>query len=229
MITTPDLWHHYGRTRATTDRTVPATFRWAWSQNTGPGAETLGDLTGLRVGDLGAGAARHAAHLATHHQPARVDAIDASAAQHAMATDLYAHLTPRLRLFHADAVAHLRQRPSTYDALYSVFGAVDFTDPRDLLPTAADALRPSGRLVFATLAHHLDGAPARPDVTHTDIPATTPHDEATTMRRWVLQERTWTTLLGEAGFTRINTDLLRADVQGTRTADALLVTATRPT
>ncbi len=76
---TPDLWHHYGRSRAASDRAVPAAFRWSWSQDGGPGTEILGDLTGLRVADLGAGAARHAAHLVTRHQPEQVHAVDDSA------------------------------------------------------------------------------------------------------------------------------------------------------
>jgi hypothetical protein len=35
----------------------------------------------------------------------------------------------------------------TYDALYSVFGAVDFVDPWEVLPAAAAALRPGGPMV----------------------------------------------------------------------------------
>ncbi|MER6408591.1 class I SAM-dependent methyltransferase [Streptomyces viridosporus] len=89
---TTDLWRHFGRARNATDRTVPGAFRWNWGQDGEPGAELLGDLTGLRVGDLGAGSGRHAAHLAVHHQPARV--VDASPAQHAMGEDLYGHLAP---------------------------------------------------------------------------------------------------------------------------------------
>lgn len=104
---TPNLWHHYGRARATRDRAVPRTFYWRWSQDAGPGSEILGELTGRCVGDLGAGPAQHAAHLAVHHQPARVVAVDASPAQRAMATDLYAHLAPRLQIVRSDVVPHL--------------------------------------------------------------------------------------------------------------------------
>ncbi|MGX1274915.1 SAM-dependent methyltransferase [Streptomyces phaeoluteigriseus] len=225
---TADLWHHYGRARATSDRAVPGTFHWNWAQNAGPGPEVLGDLTGRCVGDLGAGTSRHAAHLAVHHEPARVIAIDASPAQHAMATDLYAHLAPRLRIVQSDAVPHLQAMTGAYDVLYSVFGAVDFTDPRELLPAAAAALKPGGRLVFATLAHYLSGASAQPDAMAADIPAKTPDGETTTMRRWVLQEHVWTKLLDEARFTNITADVLPAATSGPRTADTLLVSAYHP-
>lgn len=184
--------------------------------------------TGRCVGDLGAGAARHAAHLAVHHEPARVLAVDASPAQHAMATDLYAHLAPRLRIVQSDAVPHLHAMTGTYDVLYSVFGAVDFADPHELLPAAAAALKPGGRLVYSTLAHYLSGAPAQPDAVAADVPAKTPDGEATTMRRWVLQEHVWTKLLDEAGFTNITVDVLPATADGPRTAGTLLVSAYHP-
>ncbi|WP_432125314.1 methyltransferase domain-containing protein [Streptomyces sp. bgisy082] len=226
-VTTTDLWHHYGRVRAERDRAVPGSFRWSWSQADGPGAEVLGDLTGAVVADLGAGAARHAAHLAVRHAPGRVDAVDASPAQYAMATALYGPLAPRLRLVHQDAVTHLHAHPGAYDVLYGVFGAPDFTDPRTLLPAAASALRPGGRLVFSTLAHYLSGEPAQPDVTAADVPARTPGGESATMRRWVLQEHVWTKVLDEAGFAGIRVEELPAG-EGPRAAAAFLITAERP-
>lgn len=225
---TRDLWFHYGRTRAERDRAVPDVFRWSWDQSTGPGPELLGDLVERVVGDLGAGAARHAAHLAAHHGPARVVAVDSSPAQYAMATDLYGHLEPHLRVVPCEVVRHLHAMNNAYDVLYSVFGALDFTDPRELMPAACTALRPGGRLVFSTLAHHLSGTPAQPDAVAADVPARTPEGETTTMRRWVLQEHVWVKLLDEAGFTDISTDVLPATGEGPRTADTLLVTACRP-
>ncbi|MFJ8143322.1 class I SAM-dependent methyltransferase [Streptomyces sp. NPDC096013] len=222
----PDLWHHYGRTRAQHDHDIPDTFHWIWSQDSGPGPEILGDLSGQIVGDLGAGTARHAAHLVTHHRPTRVDAIDASPGQHEMAVGLFDHLAPRLRILSSDAVSHLRATAGTYDVLYSIFGALDFTDPRNLLPAAATALTPGGKLVFSTLAHYLSGAPAQSDVTAAAIQARTPAGTATTMHRWVLQEHVWVKTLDEAGFTNITIDTLPSTTNGPRTADTLLVTAT---
>lgn len=133
-----------------------------------------------------------------------------------MATGLYAHLAPRLRIVSSDAVSHLHAMRGTYDVLYSVFGAVDFTDPRNLLPAAATALKPGGRLVYSTLAQYLNGAPAQPDAVAADVPTKTPEGEATTMRRWVLQEHVWTKLLHEAGFTKITIDVLPAATDGPR-------------
>ncbi|QGV79176.1 class I SAM-dependent methyltransferase [Streptomyces ficellus] len=228
MTTTTDLWHHYGRIRAEGDRAVPDTFHWTWSQDGGPGAELLGDLSGRVVADLGAGAARHAAHLVMHQDPSEVVAVDSSPAQHHIATDLFSHLAPRLRIVRSDAVSHLRGANGPYDVLYSVFGAVDFTDPRELLPAALVALRPGGRLVFATLAHYLSGAPAQADITAADVPAKTPEGAAATMRRWVLQEHIWVKALDEAGFARISAEVLPATGEGPRTAATLLLTAYRP-
>ncbi|MFJ5111579.1 class I SAM-dependent methyltransferase [Streptomyces sp. NPDC088551] len=222
-----DLWHHYGRTRAERDPAVPEVFYWIWSQDSGPGPETLGDLSGRVVGDLGSGAARHAAHLAARHDPAQVVAVDASPAQYEMATGLFGHLAPRLRIVRSDAVEHLGANAETYDVLYSVFGALDFTDPRELLPAAAAALKPDGRLVFSTLAHFVNGAVAQPDVLSIDVSAKTPEGGAATMRRWVLQEHVWVKVLDEAGFTRITVDVLPSAGAGPRTADTLLVTGVR--
>ncbi|WP_260608954.1 class I SAM-dependent methyltransferase [Streptomyces sp. WAC 01325] len=225
--TTPDLWHHYGRTRAATDRDVPDSFYWTWEQDSGPGTEVLGDVDGVRVGDLGSGSARHAAHVATRHRPAQVIAVDSSPAQTEMATRLFGHLAPRLQIVGSDVVDHLHAMESSYDVLYSVFGAVDFTDPRQLLPAAAVALRPGGRLVFSTLAHYLSGSPAQPDVTAGRVGAKTPDGKATTMARWVLEEQVWGKLLDRAGFTDLSVEVWPATSDGPRTAATLLMGARR--
>ncbi|GAA3003364.1 hypothetical protein GCM10010519_39290 [Streptomyces lactacystinicus] len=44
---------------------------------------------------------------------------------------------------------HLRHRTETYDAVFSIFGAVWFTDPERLLPLIATRLNPGGVLVFS--------------------------------------------------------------------------------
>ncbi|MBK3647949.1 bifunctional 2-polyprenyl-6-hydroxyphenol methylase/3-demethylubiquinol 3-O-methyltransferase UbiG [Streptomyces sp. MBT33] len=224
--TTPDLWHHYGRSRAETDRGIPASFCWIWGQSTGPGPEVLGPLSGAHVADLGAGTARHAAHLAVHHPVSRIDAVDASPSQTAMALELFGQV-PRLQILSTDAVAHLQTAHASYDVLYSVFGAVDFTDPHELLPAARQALTPGGRLVFSTPAHFLSGHVAEADVTSRKIAAKTQDGKAAWMPRWVLQAHAWIHLLDQAGFSGISVETWPAG-QGPRPAATLLVSARRP-
>jgi SAM-dependent methyltransferase len=144
-----------------------------------------------------------------------------------MAADLFGYLAPRLRIVCSDVVAHLQALDGTYDVLYSVFGAVDFTDPRELLPAAATALRPGGRLVFSTLAHYLSGAPAQPDVVAGNVGAKTPEGAAVTMPRWVLEEQVWVKLLDQAGFTDISVEVWPTTGDGPRKAATLLVGARR--
>ncbi len=111
--------------------------------------------------------------------------------------------------------------------LYSVFGAVDFTDPRALLPAAAAALKPGGRLVFSTLAHYLNGASAQPDLMAAEIPAKTPEGDTASLRRWVLQEQVWVKALDEAGFTDVAVEMLPAGSDEPQPVDTLLVIADR--
>ncbi|MEU1171866.1 class I SAM-dependent methyltransferase [Streptomyces microflavus] len=165
----------------------------------GPGAELLGDLTGRTVAELGAGAGHQAAYVATELKAVRVIAIDSSTAQQSRGRDLYEDV-PGLDFVHDDAAAYLRDHPSSLDVAYSIFGALDFSDPQTLLPSAAVALRPGGTLVFSTLAHYRTGAPPETERRPADIPTRMPDGRLGTMRRWVLGASVWKELLDEHGF-----------------------------
>ncbi len=90
------------------------------------------------------------------------------------------------------------------------------------------ALRPGGRLVFSTLAHHVGGAPARPEVTATEIPARTPDGGVAPMRRRVLTASVWANALEWAGFAGVRADVLPAAGDRERAVGTLLVRAFRP-
>ncbi|MFJ6609927.1 class I SAM-dependent methyltransferase [Streptomyces sp. NPDC091289] len=132
----PDRWHHYGATSHGSRST--SGLHWDWYQRIGPGDELLGDLTGRTVAELGAGAGHQAAYVAAELGAARVVAIDSSAAQHARSSNVYGDVCG-LDFVHDDAAAYLQAHPGCLDVVYSIFGALDFSDPRTLLPAVAAA------------------------------------------------------------------------------------------
>lgn len=106
---------------------------------------------------------------------------------------------PRLRLVQAEATAYLREHPAAFDIVYSVFGAMDFTDPGRILPAIAGSLRPAGMLVFSTLGAYRNGQPAESNVRAARLPTTLADGTPATMRRWVLDLPVWERLLVRAG------------------------------
>ncbi|MFI6861421.1 methyltransferase domain-containing protein [Streptomyces sp. NPDC050421] len=194
----PDLWRDYGAPASQT-RPAPSRLRWDWYRSAGPDEALLGDVTGRDVAELGAGSARQAAYVAEVLKPARVIALDSSATQHDRSVALYGDV-PRLELVHADAAAYLAAHPDTLDVAYSIFGAVDFCDPKTLLPAIAAALRAGGRLTFSTLGHYNNGRPPATDCRPADIPMCLPDGSSGTLQRWVLDTAVWEGLLDGAGF-----------------------------
>ncbi|MFI5793761.1 class I SAM-dependent methyltransferase [Streptomyces sp. NPDC051677] len=152
-------------------------------------------MTGRRVLDLGCGTARHAARLVRAHG-ATVDAVDSAPGQIERARARYGSL-PGLRLFHADAVAHLRAaRP--YDVVYSV-NAVPFIDPRRLLPALATALAPGGTLCFSVLHTNPRGDGPATDLVSRPETLRFAGGGETTVRMWAPAPEVWEELLTEHG------------------------------
>ncbi|MET9083617.1 bifunctional class I SAM-dependent methyltransferase/NUDIX hydrolase [Streptomyces sp. NPDC004237] len=195
---TLDIWNTYGTHQLTRGLQLPELDRWDWGiPETGPGISVLGEVTGLRVLDLGSGLGRHAAHLAA--LGAEVTAVDASPAQHQRALTRYPD-HPGLRLVCADAVAHLRAA-DPYDLIYSV-GSVPYLHPGRLVPALANGLKPGGRLVFSALHTNSGGAGPSTEVTPRPeilrLPGTT---EDHPVNMWVLSVQLWEDLLVQQGLT----------------------------
>lgn len=195
---TAEIWTAYGAHQLTSCPDLPEIERWDWGiADTGPGIESLGDVRGLRVLDLGSGLGRHAARLAA--LGAEVTAVDASPTQHERAVTRYSS-TPGLRFVCTDAVSHLREA-APYDLIYSVNG-LPYLDPHRLLPALANAIKPGGRLLFSALHTNSTGAgpstAVAPRPEDLRLPGTT---RTHPVHMWVLTPRLWEDLLIEHGLT----------------------------
>ena len=107
----------------------------------------LGATRGQRILELGCGAGRWA--VALGRQGIRVVGLDLSRAQLAKARRVARRARQRVRWIRADA-EQLPLRDAAFDAVFSDWGALTFSDPYWTIPEIARVLRPGGRLVFVT-------------------------------------------------------------------------------
>ncbi|MET7298234.1 class I SAM-dependent methyltransferase [Embleya sp. NPDC005575] len=145
--------------RTSTDRAevVPARMEWTHRPGTGPGAELLGDVRGARVIELGCNRGDNLAHVATLG-PARTVGLDVAEDCVAQARARWAHV-PGIAWTTGEAGDFLAASRETYDVVYSIFGALWYTDPERLLPRVRERLAPGGLLAFTVSA-------ARPGALH---------------------------------------------------------------
>ncbi|MEV6761360.1 class I SAM-dependent methyltransferase [Streptomyces sp. NPDC051105] len=219
MTDTAIAWDTYSRQRPerrpVNSRGETTWFNWTQYEDHGPDTELLGVTAGDRVLDLGCGKGGNAAHLAALGMHAV--GVDVSPKQLAAARARWGDV-PGLELHQADAVQFLQQLQH-YDAVYSVYGALWFTDPARLLPAIRERLRPGGRLVFSQ----------RPPVEGcygcqaSYIPRGSDEDPLV-VKRWDYERDAWGRLLAEHGFGDVRAEVLAAP-PGRRTVGTLIVTA----
>lgn len=150
MTDTSVAWDTYSaqrpERRAVNARGETTWFNCTQYEDHGPGVEVLGLEADARVLDLGCGKGGNVAHLASLGMHAT--GVDISPAQLRAARERWAGV-PGLDLRQMEATAFLRETADAYDGVYSVYGAVWFTDPALLLPAIRERLRPGGVLVFS--------------------------------------------------------------------------------
>ncbi|MFI9718477.1 class I SAM-dependent methyltransferase [Streptomyces sp. NPDC052396] len=149
--TTTTAWDTYARKkpggrRLTNAKGETTWFNWTQYPDHGPGAEVLGAERSSPILELGCGTGGNLAHLATIGH--RAVGLDVSPVQLDAARERWGELTG-LELHQREALDFMSDTEERFDAVFSVFGAVWFTDPEQMLPAVRDVLRPGGVLAFS--------------------------------------------------------------------------------
>lgn len=130
-----EAWERYaGKARPRRRVNAAGASTWLnWTQfpDHGPDESVLGDVAGRRMVELGSGSGSNLAHLAT--LGAICTGVDLVPGRTRTAAEQWGQL-PGLEFVTADAVTFLTEIGDSFDVVFSIFGAVWFTDPAVLLP-----------------------------------------------------------------------------------------------
>lgn len=217
MTTPAEVWDSFA-VRAKPRRLVNAAgaatwLNWTQYPDHGPDESVLGPIRDKRIIELGSGAGANLAHLATLGAT-QCTGVDIAPTRTAAAIERWG-AAPNIEFITADALEHLATHPGQYEIVYSIFGAVWFTDPQQLLPIIHEALTPGGVLVFSHLPNSDTAVPRDRLIMkhHLSIPQ-------------------WKQALDAAGFDSITTEIIPAPVidnQGTLLVRAHRSRTQRPT
>ncbi|WKX71394.1 class I SAM-dependent methyltransferase [Streptomyces sp. XD-27] len=138
-----ELWDAYAESTKKDVYESEPVFRWTQYAGHGPGPELLGEPGSVL--EIGCGTGRALAYLA--RQGVMATGVDLSPVMVARTSARWESTSARFIC--AEVLEHLRGSTETYDAIYSIFGAVWFTDPAKLLPLVAERLNPGGVLAFS--------------------------------------------------------------------------------
>lgn len=208
-----ELWNRYAAT--TLGASTEPAFCWTQYPGHGPGAEILG--TPRRTLDLGCGSGSAVAYLA--QQGIEAYGVDCAPLMVKKAREWWTHTGAIFSC--ADATDYLTRTPRSYDAIYSIFGAVWFSDPAALFYWVNQRLNPKGVFAFSQ-------APAIPGTQ--GVQGMYDGSYAGPARyayRYSFSPERWEGLCKRAGFVRPRATLIEASQLGH--IGTLLVTARRPT
>ncbi|MEV6400634.1 class I SAM-dependent methyltransferase [Streptomyces sp. NPDC051907] len=186
---------------------APLVDRFEWTQypGHGPGVELLGRPD--RALDLGPAEGKEAVFLA--RQGAEVTGVDLSPVQVARAHAWWRD-EPRLRFVQADVCDYLAEDTEPLDAIYSVWGAVWFTDPEQLFPLIAKRLARGGTFAFSQ-AEPAPGAYGPQPMRGKWLEG---RERELTVLRWQYTPDAWADLLKRHGFNEVDATVLAAPEPG---------------
>ncbi|MFI9308745.1 class I SAM-dependent methyltransferase [Streptomyces triculaminicus] len=144
-------WDTYARRkpggrRETNAKGETTWFNWTQYPDHGPGIEVLGAGEKAAFLELGCGTGGNLAHVAALGH--RAVGVDVSPVQLKAARERWGDL-PGLELHQRGALDFMSETTDRFDAVYSVFGALWFTDPARMLPAIRQVLKPGGVLAFS--------------------------------------------------------------------------------
>lgn len=218
-VTQTQAWDTYSKQkpeRRPTNAAGQSTwFNWTQYPDHGPGVEILDISPGAAVLDLGCGKGGNLAHLAT--RGAQAVGVDISLAQIKAAGARWSDMP--MTLHRTEATRFLEETGDSYDAMFSVFGAVWFTDPALLLPAIRRRLRPGGVFAFSQ----------RPPIEgcygcQASYINRSEDEDPLVVKRWDYEPDRWVELLTGHGFSAVSARVLPAP-PGPRTVGTLLVRA----
>lgn len=206
-MTPAEYWDKYKPYKGEGTQPAPQADRFDWTQypGHGPGAEILGHPR--RALELGPAEGKEAAHLA--YQGVEVTGVDFSRVQTERARAWWKD-TPRLSFVEGEACAYLSSTLAEYDAIYSVWGAVWFTDPEDLFPCVFKRLAPGGVFAFSQ-AEAAVGSHGPQRMRGKWLEG---RERELTVLRWQYTPEVWADTLKRHGFTDIGAQVLKAPEPG---------------
>ncbi|MFF2926796.1 class I SAM-dependent methyltransferase [Streptomyces celluloflavus] len=209
-----ELWDAFAESTKGKALEADPVFCWTQYAGHGPGSELLGSPRSAL--EIGCGTGRALAFLLD--QGVKVTGLDLSPVA-------VKHLTERwgaqgAEFICAEVLEHLAVTTDTYDAIYSVFGAVWFTNPEKLFPLVAERLNHGGVFAFSQ-PPAIPGAYGPQGMYKGGFAG-----KAMFMYRYSYTPRKWSTLLAKNGFTEIEADVLDAPASGH--IGTLIVRGVRP-
>lgn len=202
-MTSAEYWDKYRPQRGDGKQPRPAADRFDWTgiPGSGPGAELLDNpKTAL---DLGPAEGENAAFLA--RAGVAVTAVDFSPVQVARAREFWADIEG-LDFVLADVCAFLDEDLRQWDAVYSTWGAVWFTDPEVLFPLVAKRLAPGGVFGFS----HREPITGQYGAQRMGGKWLEGRETELTVHRWQNTAEQWVDVLKRHGFVDIHAEALPA-------------------